>query len=121
MISFFFPLIDTVQNPCIAAPDDHEQYYPFAFSAHAYVQCNGDLLYVRPCAAGLFWNQEEKICDREPTAPVRSLDQPQSYQIETTTKPFPSTSYGSYEKPIDRHVGSRYRNYNPEPIVPARQ
>ncbi|CAF4754073.1 unnamed protein product, partial [Rotaria magnacalcarata] len=41
-----------------------EQYHPFQFSAQAFIQCNGDLLYVQPCAPGLIWNKEEKVCDR---------------------------------------------------------
>jgi hypothetical protein len=102
----------------MAALNDREQYYPFAFSAHAYVQCNGDLLYVRPCAGGLYWNQEEKICAREETSPARPAeDQPQSYQIkynsgqQQTTYNRPSVSVA--DQSIDRQQGHRYRNYNP--------
>jgi len=76
-------LLDTVPNPCLAASTEQEQYYPFAFSAQAFVQCNGDILYVRPCASGLYWNQEAKICDRAETspAPPPAQDQSQSYQV----------------------------------------
>ena len=65
-------LLDTVPNPCLTATSEAEQYFPFAFSAQAFVQCNGDLLYVQPCAPGSVWNQEAKICDRleSPPAPV---------------------------------------------------
>ncbi|CAF3582136.1 unnamed protein product [Rotaria sordida] len=66
----------------MTASHDCKQYCPFAFSAYAYIRSNGDLLYVRPCAAGLYWNQEAKICDRKETSPVHSAeDQPESYQI----------------------------------------
>jgi hypothetical protein len=93
----------------MAASNDQQQYYSFAFSAHAYVQCNGDLLYVRPCSAGLYWNQESKICDREETSPAPpALDQPQSYQI-TYNRPVSSLA----DQSVDRQQGFRYRNYNP--------
>jgi hypothetical protein len=90
----FFFLLDTVPNPCLAASTEQEQYYPFAFSAQAFVQCNGDILYVRPCAAGLYWNQELKICDRVETSPApapapapSSRDLPQSYQVTYGNEP----------------------------------
>jgi hypothetical protein len=73
---------NTVPNPCLAASTEQEQYYPFAFSAQAFVQCNGDLLYVRPCAGGLYWKQEEKICDRIETSPAApAQDRSESYQV----------------------------------------
>jgi hypothetical protein len=101
---------NTVPNPCMAASNDQEQYYPFAFSARAYVQCNGDILYVRPCASGLYWNQEAKICDREETSPARPAeDQPQSYQINYNSQ--------SYSRPTPSFSDqNRYRNYNPHII-----
>ncbi len=78
----FFVLIDTVPNPCLAASTESQQYYPFAFSAQAFVQCNGDLLYVQPCASGLYWNQESKICDHIETSPAPpAQDQSPSYQV----------------------------------------
>ena len=87
---FFFFIIDTVPNPCLAASTENEQYYPFAFSAQAFVQCNGDILYVRPCAGGLYWNQEMKICDRVETSPAPTArDQSQSYQV----------TYGAAQQP----------------------
>jgi len=81
-LSFYF-ILDTVPNPCLAASSEREQYYSFAFSAQAFVQCNGDILYVRPCASGLYWNQEAKICDRAETspAPPPAQDQSESYQV----------------------------------------
>ncbi|UJR28695.1 hypothetical protein I4U23_009924 [Adineta vaga] len=112
---------NTVPNPCLASEQEHEQYYPFAYSAHAYVQCNGDIFYVRPCAGGLFWNQESKICDREETSPARPAeDQPSSYQINYNKH----ESKLAYNRPtvsltdqsIDKQQGHRYRNYNPHMI-----
>jgi hypothetical protein len=116
--------LDTVPNPCLAASTEPEQYYPFAFSAQAFVQCNGELLYVRPCAGGLYWNQELKICDRAETSPAppakdqsyqvtygteqqpaynrptasfpdKTLVQPQTYQPQVTVNDQSSSSYGS--------------------------
>lgn len=80
--------LDTVPNPCLAVSTEPEQYHPFAFSAQAFVQCNGDLLYVQPCALGLYWNQELKICDRIETSPTPTLvqDQSQSYQVTYGTQ-----------------------------------
>jgi hypothetical protein len=101
----------------MAASNDHEQYYPFAFSAHAYVQCNGDILYVRPCAGGLYWNQEMKICDREETSPARPVgDQPQSYQINYNTQSYNRPVVSSADENVDKQQGYRYRNYNPHVI-----
>jgi hypothetical protein len=117
----FFLFLDTVPNPCAAATNDREQYYPFAFSARAYVQCNGDILYVRPCAGGLYWNQESKVCDREETSPARPAeDQPQSYQINYNSQQ-PKTSYNRpsaslMDQSVDKQQGYRYRNYNPQTI-----
>ena len=90
---------NTVPNPCLAASSEQEQYYPFAYSAHAYVQCNGDLLYVRPCSEGLYWNQEGKVCDRIETSPVPgpapALDQTPSYQVTYGSQPQPQQpTYG---------------------------
>jgi hypothetical protein len=105
----------------MAASNDQEQYYPFAFSARAYVQCNGDLLYVRPCAGGLYWNQEAKICDREETSPARPAeDQPESYQINYNSRQ-PKLTYNRplvsiADQSTDRQQGYRYRNYNPHII-----
>jgi hypothetical protein len=105
----------------MSAGNDQEQYYPFAFSSHAYVQCNGDILFVRPCSSGLYWNQERKICDREETAPARpSEDQPKSFQINYNTQETKTT----YNRPlttvtdqsVDKQQGYRYRNYNPNTI-----
>jgi len=84
---------NTVPNPCLAAASEREQYYPFAFSAQAYVQCNGDILYVRPCPDGLYWSQDAKTCDRietSPAPPAPAREQSQSYQVTYGTEP-PST------------------------------
>ncbi len=84
-------LLDTVPNPCLAASTEQEQYYSFAFSAQAFVQCNGDILYVRPCPGGLYWNQELKICDRVETSPAPvARDQSQSYQVTYGTEQQPT-------------------------------
>jgi hypothetical protein len=88
---FIFCFLDTVPNPCLAASTEQEQYYPFAFSAQAFVQCNGDILYVRPCAGGLYWNQEMKICDRVETSPAPVVkDLSQSYQVTYGTEQQPT-------------------------------
>ncbi|CAF0953406.1 unnamed protein product [Adineta steineri] len=113
---------NTVPNPCIAEPEDREQYYPFAYSAHAYVQCNGDLFYVRPCAGGLFWNQETKICDRAEVAPARPFhEQSESYK-NTYGSPqsklmFTRPLVSAADQNVDTQQGYRYRNYNPHKMV----
>ncbi|CAF4881934.1 unnamed protein product, partial [Rotaria socialis] len=55
---------DTVPNPCLTTTTIPEPYHPFEFSAQAFIQCNGDFLYVQPCAPGLIWNKNEQVCDR---------------------------------------------------------
>jgi hypothetical protein len=86
-LNIHFIFVDTVPNPCLAASSDSEQYYPFAFSAQAFVQCNGDILYVRPCATGLYWKQDAKVCDRIETSPAPpAQDQPQAYQVTYGTE-----------------------------------
>ena len=73
---------NTVPNPCLGATSEQEQYYPFVFSPQAFIQCNGDILYVQPCASGLYWNQQEKVCDRvEISATTQGQNQPSSYEI----------------------------------------
>jgi len=42
-----------------------EQFFPFAYSQHAYLQCDGEVVYFQPCGPVLYWNQEEKVCDRK--------------------------------------------------------
>jgi hypothetical protein len=106
---------NTVPNPCLAAASEREQYYPFAFSAQAYVQCNGDILYVRPCPDGLYWSQDAKTCDRmeKPSTPTLARDQSTSYQVtygtetpSTFTRPIASfgdqssSSYGQQDNQI---------------------
>jgi hypothetical protein len=101
----------------MATSNNLEQYYPFAYSAHAYVQCNGDILYVRPCSSGLYWNQEAKICDREQTSPARPAeDQPASYQINYNSQPYNRPLVSLADQSIDKQQGYRYRNYNPHMI-----
>ncbi|CAF4727455.1 unnamed protein product [Rotaria sp. Silwood1] len=73
---------NTVPNPCLGATSEQEQYYPFKFSPQAFIQCNGDILWVQPCAAGLYWNQEENVCDRIELLPTtQGNSQSQSYEI----------------------------------------
>jgi hypothetical protein len=68
-------------NPCLSETSEKDQYYPFAFSSSAFIQCNGELLYVQPCAAGSIWNQDLKVCDRPETSDTIAADQPASYEI----------------------------------------
>ncbi|CAF0772486.1 unnamed protein product [Adineta ricciae] len=51
----------TVPNPCLS---NSQQFHPFAFSRHAFINCDDDLVFFQPCNAHLYWNQEEKRCDR---------------------------------------------------------
>ncbi|CAF1251483.1 unnamed protein product [Rotaria sordida] len=53
---------DVVRNPCLTS---NEQFFPYAFSQRAYIQCDGDIIHFQPCSTLLFWNQEETICDRK--------------------------------------------------------
>jgi hypothetical protein len=114
----FSLFIDTVPNPCLAASIEQQQYYSFAFSSHAYVQCNGDLLHLQPCATGLYWNQDEKICDHEAVSPPTPSDtQQQSYQVSYNTD-VPRSTYSRgptsfVDEGTDRQQGYRYRNYSP--------
>ena len=95
------------------ALSSEQQYYAFAFSSHAYVQCNGELLYFQPCNSGLYWNQESKSCDREQIfTPRLDLDQPESYQTNYNTESYSRPSVPSIERSVDRQSGYRYRNYN---------
>jgi hypothetical protein len=90
--------------------NEQEQYYSYAFSTRAYIQCDGDLLHVRPCAAGLYWNQETKICDREEVSSMRSTeDQFQSYQINSKLPQSEST----VDQAADMQQGQYYQYYNP--------
>jgi hypothetical protein len=51
----------TVPNPCLA---NIQQFHPFAFSRRAYINCDDELIFFQPCNANLYWNQENKRCDR---------------------------------------------------------
>ncbi|CAF1252656.1 unnamed protein product [Rotaria sordida] len=109
---------NTIPNPCMSASNDEEQYYPFAFSVSAYIQCDGDLLHVRPCSTGLHWNQEKQICDREETLSMDPIeDQSQSYHINYNTQPSETTFNRPYvnfiDQIVDKQQGYRYRNYDP--------
>jgi hypothetical protein len=50
-----------VPNPCLA---NIQQFHPFAFSRRAYINCDDELIFFQPCNANLYWNQENKRCDR---------------------------------------------------------
>ena len=63
-----FPFL-VVPNPCVTESD---QFFPFAYSQRAYIQCDGELLFIQPCGPLLYWNQEEKICDRKRPSNVKS-------------------------------------------------
>ncbi len=41
-----------------------QQFHPFAFSRRAYINCDDEFIFFQPCNAKLYWNQEEKRCDR---------------------------------------------------------
>ena len=51
-----------VPNPCITP--NHGQFHPFAFSRRAYINCDDDIIFFQPCYGLLYWNQEDKRCDR---------------------------------------------------------
>lgn len=78
-----------------------EQFFPFAYSQHAYLQCDGEIVYFQPCGPVLYWNQEEKVCDRK-KPPKLNLPallktygvteeelQPSTTSTTTTTTPSP--------------------------------
>ncbi len=50
-----------VPNPCLM---NIQQFHPFAFSRRAYINCDDEIIFFQPCNAKLYWNQEEKRCDR---------------------------------------------------------
>ncbi len=50
-----------VPNPCLM---NLQQFHPFAFSRQAYINCDDELIFFQPCNAKLYWNQENKRCDR---------------------------------------------------------
>lgn len=122
LFSFLFNFVDTVPNPCLTAAQEREQYYPFAYSAHAYIQCNGEMFYVRPCPGGLTWNPATKLCGEDEASLTRLIeDQPSSYQINYNRLP----SKPAYNRPvadfadqsIDKQQVLRYRNYNPQVML----
>ena len=95
---------NTVPSPCLAATPEREQYYPFAFSAQASVQCNGDLFNIQPCPGGLLWSQDLKTCSR-PETPAELPVQDQGYQYTSGQLPqlprvtLPTTSYAEQVVP----------------------
>jgi hypothetical protein len=50
-----------VPNPCLTSS---KQFHPFAFGRRAYINCDGETIFFQPCNSVLYWNQEEKRCDR---------------------------------------------------------
>jgi hypothetical protein len=119
---------NTVPNPCLAAAIEKEQYYPFAFSALAFVQCNGELIYVQPCPTGLYWNQDAKTCVQIETSSVTpAQDQSQSYQVTYATGQQQQPSYNrptaSYAdqtlvKPRLRHHHHHHRHHHHQKHLP---
>ncbi|CAF4872039.1 unnamed protein product, partial [Rotaria sp. Silwood1] len=53
---------EVVPNPCLTS---NEQFFPYAFSQRAYIHCDGEIINFQPCSALLYWNQEEKNCNRK--------------------------------------------------------
>lgn len=49
-------------NPCLVIS---EQYFPYAFSQSAYIQCDDDTIHFRPCAPTLYWDQGLQNCNRK--------------------------------------------------------
>ncbi|CAF0913744.1 unnamed protein product, partial [Didymodactylos carnosus] len=91
----------TVPNPCVQESNELTQYYPFGFSKQAYVQCNGEISYFRPCPSGLLWSQEERVC-KSPFVQVQQdfIAQPRVNMYQQQPRPqydsiVPQNSYGS--------------------------
>lgn len=57
-----FIRFEAVPNPCLAS---RTQFHPFAYSRRAYINCDGESIFFQPCYGFLYWNQEDKRCDRE--------------------------------------------------------
>lgn len=111
-------LSDTVSSPCIGGSNDQAQYYPFALSVHAYIQCNGDSLHVRSCTAGLFWNQETKTCSHVVPLPMRSFDNSATpnqinYNSQPSTIRFDQSLDNFVDENTDEHQLYPYQYYNP--------
>jgi hypothetical protein len=60
-VFLFLSLNLAVPNPCLT---NMQQFHPFAFSRRAYINCDDEFIFFQPCNAKLYWNQEEKRCDR---------------------------------------------------------
>lgn len=82
-----------VPNPCLKST---EQFFPFAYSQHAYLQCDGEIVYFQPCGLVLYWNQEEKVCDRKKPPKLNLSALLKTYGVTdeelTTTTTTPSTT-----------------------------
>ncbi|CAM4910177.1 unnamed protein product [Rotaria socialis] len=99
---------NTVPNPCMGVFNNQERFYPFAFNSRAFLQCDGDLLHVRPCAPGLHWNQETKVCDRVESP---SFIRPTRYKINQNTQ--------SETIPTHPFISSDYRYQDYYPRIPS--
>ena len=113
---------NTVPNPCMTETGERETYYPFAFSAHAYVQCNGESMFVLACASDLMWFQSSKVCSREETfiaAPVldKPISQDSSYSTGYQTESYSRPTVTTIDKTVDKQQGSRYRSYSPHMTI----
>lgn len=83
-----------------------EQFFSYAFSQRAYIQCDGELIYFQPCGPSLYWSQEEKICDRKrpPKIDMPALltkyaaDSPQNQQIKDEETPSTTTEEPEQQK-----------------------
>ena len=79
-------MILAVPNPCL--PRSQQQFHPFAFSRRAYINCDDERIFFQPCNANLYWNQEDKRCDRvlplllrAPFLNLRNQNQPNQWPI----------------------------------------
>lgn len=50
-----------VPNPCLM---NIQQFHPFAYNRHAYINCDKESIFFQPCNEQLYWIQEYKRCDR---------------------------------------------------------
>lgn len=72
-----------VPNPCLM---NTQRFHPFAYSRQAYINCDGESIFFQPCNGKLYWDQEDKRCDRMLPAllraPTRSLHNPSQRKID---------------------------------------
>jgi hypothetical protein len=78
----FLVHILAVPNPCLK---NNGQFHPFAFSRRAYINCDGETIFFQPCYGRLYWNQEDKRCDRSLPElllfkPMISVDRNEQYR-----------------------------------------